>query len=115
MRIEQENLIDGLRIYNTEGENVSFVLENGWLQLGTTILGEQDGDFAGQSVSISSDGNRMVIGIPGSDEVRVYDWNTTSNPDNWTQIGSTITGVADSSFGTSVSIIEVNQQEIPLE
>lgn len=105
MRLEQQNLIEGLRIYNTEGENVSFVLENAWLQLGTTILGEQSNGHTGQTVSISSDGNTMAIGTPRANEVRVYEWNITSNPDNWTQLGSTITGMqAGSDFGTSVSI-----------
>lgn len=51
-----------------------------WTQLGTDIDGEAAGDSSGESVSLSSDGNRLAIGAGGNDgngdhsgHVRVFD------------------------------------------
>ena len=51
-----------------------------WVQLGADIDGEAVGDHSGESVSLSSDGNRLAIGAGGNDgngtgsgHVRVYD------------------------------------------
>ena len=77
-------------------------------QLGSDIDGvANDGKF-GWSVSMSNDGNRMVIGArqddtPGSNagSVEVYEYSSGS----WTKMGSTINGeAAGDYFGHSVSI-----------
>ena len=51
-----------------------------WTQLGTDINGEAAEDYSGESVSLSSDGNRLAIGASGNDgngdhsgHVRVFD------------------------------------------
>lgn len=78
-----------------------------WTQLGADIDGESAEDSSG-AVSLSSDGNRLVVGGPGNDgngsssgHARVYQWSDSS----WTQLGADIDGeaVGDHS-GESVSL-----------
>jgi len=79
-----------------------------WVQLGADIDGEAAGDESGESVSISSDGNRVAIGAPYNDgngnysgHVRIYEWTGS----NWKQMGTDIDGEAiDDRSGTSVSM-----------
>jgi len=77
-----------------------------WTQLGADIDGEAAGDSSGDSVSLSSDGNRLAIGARNangndSGHVRVYEWSGTA----WTQLGADIDGeAADDHFGLSVSL-----------
>jgi len=68
-----------------------------WVQLGTDIDGEVYEDSSGSSVSLSSDGNRLAIGVPGNDgnginsgHVRVYQWSGSA----WVQLGADIDGEA---------------------
>lgn len=75
-------------------------------QLGTDIDGTTSFGNAGQSVSVSSDGSRLAVGIRsgGSSSqgiVRVFDWDGTS----WTQVGSDIVGLSNGdNFGRAVSL-----------
>ena len=74
-------------------------------QLGTDIDGEAVGDGFGWSVSLSSDGNRLAIGTPFSDDnfgqVRIYEWSDST----WTQLGADIDGDATAQYtGFSVSL-----------
>ena len=79
-----------------------------WLQLGSDIDGEAAYDESGGSVSLASDGNRLVIGASRNDDrgmnsghARVYQWSGTT----WEQLGSDINGeMAEDSSGNSVSI-----------
>lgn len=88
------------RIYQWNGTN--------WTQLGIDIDGESGSDQSGYSVSLSSDGNRIVAGAPfnagagsNSGHVRVYQWNGTS----WVQLGADINGeAAQDQAGWSVSV-----------
>jgi hypothetical protein len=76
-------------------------------QLGADIDGESARDSSG-SVSLSSDGNRLVIGASGNDgnggasgHARVYQWSGMA----WTQLGADIDGeAAGDGFGRSVSL-----------
>ena len=68
-----------------------------WSQRGTDIDGEAAGDYSGQSVSISSDGNVVAIGSRwnsgngvDSGHVRIYYWNGST----WAQRGLDIDGEA---------------------
>jgi len=68
-----------------------------WTKLGADIDGEAAYDYSGSSVSLSSDGNRLVIGAGGNDRngtnsghVRVYEWSDST----WTQLGADIDGEA---------------------
>ncbi len=79
-----------------------------WEQLGSTIPGETGRDFAGWSVSISADGNRVALGAPQT-------YATAPNPgfvkvfefdgNDWIQIGTNIIGsVSGNTTGTSVAL-----------
>jgi len=77
-------------------------------QLGSDIDGEAASNFFGQSVSISSNGNRMAIGAINnngngnqSGHVRLFEWDGTL----WNQVGMDIDGeAAQDHFGASVSL-----------
>ena len=74
-----------------------------WTQLGADIDGESAGDGS-ESVSLSSDGNRLAIGASGNDgngidsgHARVYQWSGMA----WTQLGADIDGeAAGDGFGS---------------
>ena len=78
------------------------------LQLGSDVDGVANADHFGWSVSMSNDGNRMVIGAnlddtPGftAGSVEVYEYSSGS----WTKMGSTINGeAAYDQFGYAVSM-----------
>ena len=80
-----------------------------WTQVGGDIDGEAVRDESGQSVSLSSDGNRLAIGAPlhdgatgfDSGHVRVFEWVDSA----WTQLGEGIDGeAAYDESGRSVSL-----------
>ncbi|MBU2927068.1 T9SS type A sorting domain-containing protein [Winogradskyella psychrotolerans] len=82
-------------------------LDGDWVQIGTTIFGEDIGDNSGYSLSLSGSGNILAIGEPGHDssngfdsgQVRVYE----NQDDNWVQIGNSIIGEGVSDrFGHSL-------------
>jgi hypothetical protein len=74
----------------------------------SSLVGSAYDDQFGQSVSLTSNGNRLAVGAPygnagGTDRgyVRVYDWSGTS----WSQVGGDITGVNNYDYaGWSVDI-----------
>lgn len=62
---------------------------NNWVQIGSDINGENAMDGSGFSVSLNSDGSRVVIGAPWNDDnvdmaghVRVYEYQSTSIDEN---------------------------------
>ena len=72
-------------------------INNSWTQLGADIDGENNNDFSGSSVSLSSDGSRVAIGAPNNDgtgadagHVRIYDYDGSS----WVKVGVDIDGEA---------------------
>ena len=89
-----------VRVYENQGDD--------WTQIGEVINGEAQGDFAGTTVSISSDGRIVAIGALGNDgngvnagQVRIFE----NQEDSWIQIGEAINGEAPGDFlGTSVSL-----------
>ncbi|HRX81140.1 MAG TPA: hypothetical protein P5307_18855, partial [Pirellulaceae bacterium] len=88
------------RVYRFDGAD--------WNQLGGDIDGKARFEHSGWSVSLSGDGNMLVIGAPGDDfygdptgRARAYRFNGTV----WTQIGEDIEGEAyGDEAGYSVSI-----------
>ena len=75
-----------------------------WTKIGSNIVGE-DIDGFGQSVAISSDGTRVVIGAPFNNDftgaVRVYEYDGI----DWIQLGSDIDGEATgNNSGGSIDI-----------
>lgn len=79
-----------------------------WVQKGSDIDGEAEGDFFGGSVSLSNDGNTVAIGGSKNDgngtdagQVRVYKWSGT----DWVQKGSEINGEAEKDYsGRAVAL-----------
>lgn len=79
-----------------------------WFQKGDDINGYVTGDRSGWSISISSDGNRIAIGVPengtgagSAGHVKILEW----DGDDWIQMGLNITAEADGDqFGRSVSL-----------
>ena len=84
--------------------------ELAWIQMGSDIDGEAEGDRSGQSFSLSSDGLKLAIGAFGNDgngsssgHVRVFSYNSDS--DLWVQLGPDIDGEAAGDWsGRSVSL-----------
>ena len=82
--------------------------DTAWVQLGHDIDGNSERDQFGRALSLSSDGNRLAVGVPYSDsngsdsgQVITYQWSGAA----WTQVGAGIDGeAADDLFGESVSL-----------
>ena len=86
--------------------------QNPWQQIGNTIYGEAAFDYSGSSVSVSADGNIVVIGSPSNDgttnnpednrgSVRVYNYANNQ----WVKMGDDIDGeTTGDKCGQSVSI-----------
>ena len=79
-----------------------------WVQLGLAIDGEGAGDGSGNSVSLSSDGNRLAIGAPLNDgngsnagHVRVYELDSFTG---FLTLNDTLYGNPGDHFGGSVAI-----------
>ncbi|WP_299683924.1 T9SS type A sorting domain-containing protein [uncultured Dokdonia sp.] len=87
-----------------------FILENGnWSPLGDQIVPPEDALSFGSSISLTSDGNTMIIGAPEAEvngqgqfagKVFVYEYNGSE----WIQKGTTINGGPGSALGFSVDI-----------
>jgi hypothetical protein len=87
-------------------------ISGNWTQLGGYIYGSGAsdgrniiGDEFGYSVSMNSDGSRIVVGGPITHTVRIYEYDGT----DWGIMGNSIVGVKDSQqggLGNSVSINE---------
>ena len=91
------------------GEVRVFDFQGGsWVLREEPILGSGSNENQGQSVALSADGIRLIIGSPGFvsgfstlGRVRVWDWSGTG----WAQVGADIVGPSSSSkFGESVDI-----------
>ena len=74
---------------------------NQWIQVGQTINGRSKADGTGYSVSITGNGERIVVGSPGGSYVVVY--NLRDN--RWKQIGQVLySDSREDNFGLSVSL-----------
>jgi hypothetical protein len=80
-----------------------------WGQRGSVLLGEDDFDRSGNSISLSGDGNTLAIGCNNNDgpagtnsgHIRVYSWDGIS----WNQIEADIDGDEEGdNFGISVAL-----------
>jgi hypothetical protein len=90
-----------VRIYSWNG--------SAWTQLGQDINGEDDGDYNGRSVSLSSDGQTVAIGATSNDgngsnsgHVRIY--YRSGSAWAWTQVGNDIHGEAEGDYSGRVSL-----------
>lgn len=81
-----------------------------WVAKGNVINGASVGDYFGQSVSISGDGNRIIVGATdfgGSNGyISVYEYNSGSNM--WLQLGTSITENGFANFGQSFTSISTD-------
>ena len=82
--------------------------EDGWLQIGSDILGESTQGLFGESVSLSPDGTMLAIGASQTNtstgsvvggEVKIFEYNGS----DWVQLGNTIRGLDGDGLGTTVS------------
>ncbi|MDA7888957.1 Ig-like domain-containing protein [Pirellulales bacterium] len=79
-----------------------------WTQLGEVIVGASAGDYLGSQLDLSGDGQRLVVGINGSDLngvdagiAKVFEWTGQS----WVQLGAALTGDGEGSgFGGNLQI-----------
>ena len=90
---------------NESGSVFVYEYTNGsWSQKGSTITGISAGDAGDNSgsVSINKDGTKILVAMSaGQGYVRVYEWANN----NWSQIGSTISGSnSDSKLGQNAKL-----------
>ena len=111
---ENGNIISAGAIFNDGNSSSSGHVRaysfknNSWIQLGSDIDGDYQGDQLGYAVSLSKDGSYLAVGALGNDEngsdageVKVFKYENSI----WKQVGSDINGEsADDYFGGSVSI-----------
>jgi hypothetical protein len=91
-----------VRIFKFEG--------NDWVQMGTDLIGEFQGDSFGSAIALSANGKRVVVGSGFNDElgqnsghVRLFDFDGS----DWVQLGDDIDGngdFLDDLFGRGVAI-----------
>lgn len=89
-------------------------MDGAWKQLGDDILGENDKDQSGWSISLSDEGHTVAIGAMGNDNggeksghVRIF----TLTNGQWQQLGNDIRGRrAGDHFGKSVSLSASGQR-----
>ena len=101
------NLSQGASGFNSKAGSVRVFEWSGttWIQRGAVLNGSAAGEEFGTSVSLSSDGSRVIIGAPkktaSTGQVKVYEYDTGS----WTQLGNDINGEATGNLsGTSVAM-----------
>ena len=85
--------------------------DNKWVQIGQGLMGVAADDYAGTSVSLSSDGKTLAIGANqyfingGSGYVQVYHLVGSDDSLSWIQVGKDIYGAnADDEAGSSVAL-----------
>ena len=87
------------------------VANSDWVQVGSEVIAESEGDQAGFALGMSADGIRLAIGAPANDgvagtnkgHVRIFEWDDVGS--DWSQLGADIDGDADyDSFGEAVSM-----------
>jgi len=91
------NMLGSVRVFQNN--------EDSWVQMGESLYGIDQFAHFGQSLSLSIDGTKIIVGAPlegaGRGRVRIYEWNGSS----WNQVGSDIAGDAPGdNFGISVSM-----------
>jgi len=79
----------------------------GWQQMGSSLFGASSSDNFGKDVSLSTDGQILAVGIPGSDgngmysgEVKIYKY----DGNDWGQIGNSVYGDSWEFAGKAISL-----------
>ena len=94
-----DNAAGHVRVFNWTGGDQ-------WVQLGTDIDGENQGDQSGDRIALSADGKTLAVAEPFYDSntgrVRVYRYEGNSD---WVQLGSSIIGErTDDNFGSGLAM-----------
>lgn len=108
---EGTRIVVGVPYYDTSISSEGLVrtyelIDSSWVKIGQDLVGADNGDYFGFSVSMNSDGNRIAvgsykIGINDRGATKIYDWSGTQ----WVQIGQTITGASDTDWsGYSIQL-----------
>jgi hypothetical protein len=87
-----------------------------WTQMGSALVGSAGESYFGQSIALSSNGNRIVVGSPspggrsffGPGRIRVYDWVSSQ----WTQVGRYWNGNENPHIGYMAVIISSNDTRV---
>ncbi|MDD2634591.1 MAG: T9SS type A sorting domain-containing protein [Bacteroidales bacterium] len=92
----------------------SYIDEN-WIQIGNTLIGEGSSERFGHSLCLNDDGTVLAVGAPGfSDEGTVYVYELSD--DEWMQSGTKIVGNgSELSLNADGSILAVAQSTINSE
>ena len=102
MRYLNESYLGLTRIYKYDAAT------NAWPHFGSDITGNTTNQSFGLSVSLSSNGTIVAVGVPLANDVkgitRVYKYNATTN--TWPQLGTNLFGdnIFDEESGSSVSL-----------
>ncbi|TNF66427.1 MAG: hypothetical protein EP298_09785, partial [Gammaproteobacteria bacterium] len=88
-----------------------------WVQVGSDIIGNIGGELAGGHVSLSSDGQRLVVGATGNDDngidagqVRIYDFNGT----DWVQVSVNINGETAADLSGYIAEISADGKRVAI-
>lgn len=101
--------VSTMRAYFLRGAVRVYELIGGtWVQQGSDVIGQGTSDALGESIDMTADGSRIIVGITGEDQgasnagqVRVYDFDGIE----WSQTGSNINGENSfDAFGRGVAI-----------
>jgi hypothetical protein len=84
--------------------------DEAWVQKGVDIDGEAAQDYSGWSITLSADGDRLVVGAVFNDDsggvntghVRIYDWNAGTS--QWALYHEIVGSTSGDFFGYSVSL-----------
>lgn len=76
------------------------LINNSWVKVGSSLLGANQWDRFGYSVSLSGDGNVLAVGTLGNDYVKVFELQNGT----WINKGSDIVGTQSSGFGYSLEL-----------
>jgi len=76
-----------------------------WQQLGSRLIGDNNGDRCGNAISISGDGLRLAVSCTtysfSTGRVKIYNWNGV----DWAQLGSNLDGANTATvFGNGISL-----------
>ena len=114
MEYDYRAMLDSIDVLNAGTSSSSTPASTPWglySAIGADIDGEAAGDWSGTSVSLSSDGTTVAIGVSANDgangsasgHVRIYAWNGATSA--WEQQGADIDGeAAGDQSGHSVSL-----------
>jgi|TARA_R110002020_G_scaffold30237_1_gene95218 hypothetical protein len=92
--------VGGVRVFELQGAD--------WVQLGSTILGNDEGDLFGNSIDINNSGDRILIGATqgnSATSMKGYAEAYELQSDEWVLLGNRLEGFANGDrFGTAVAM-----------